>query len=180
MTREFTEGALRFLFGDSWLVEQYDRHPDYRGRIEKLDKTKAVDFVGRLSGDLPAGVYLIEVKDYRPEPTAYKHSELALDVALKVRDTLAGILGAFRTSSSPETWRPFVEGLAQSEPPVRIVVWLEQPTHGRTTARTKNEAQVLAAELKKRCKWLTSQILVTNLALGSHPPKLSVKSLPLT
>ncbi len=40
------EQNLRFEFADTWQLFQLDEHPSYRRWIEKLDGTKAVDFLG--------------------------------------------------------------------------------------------------------------------------------------
>src|SRR5580692_8886295 len=58
----FEEGHLRFRFDSSWYAIKYDEHPDYRERIERLDGTKAVDFV---AVHRDSQLFLIEVKDFR-------------------------------------------------------------------------------------------------------------------
>ena len=56
------EGFLDFNFGVRWGVFKLDEHHDYRKRMEKVNETKAVDFVGILDEQ---ELYLIEVKDFR-------------------------------------------------------------------------------------------------------------------
>jgi len=56
--------------------------------------TKAVDFVGVRGGSL----FFFEVKDfrgYRIENTRRQREELPLEIGLKVRDSLAGVAGAY-------------------------------------------------------------------------------------
>ncbi len=60
--KTIVEGHLRFQFDDSWFAIKYDDHRDYRERIERLDGTKAVDFVAVY---MNAQLFLIEVKDFR-------------------------------------------------------------------------------------------------------------------
>ncbi len=45
MTR-IEEERLAFEFGEQWNIFKFDEHHDYRQGIAKLDKTKAVDFLG--------------------------------------------------------------------------------------------------------------------------------------
>ena len=61
MTR-FEEGQLAFVFGEQWNILKLDAHPAYRHGIEKIQGTKAVDFVGMFHGE---NLYFIEVKDFR-------------------------------------------------------------------------------------------------------------------
>ena len=49
----FSEGYLQFEFGSRWDVIKLDEHPGYRQGIEKLDHTKAVDFLALLD-DAPS------------------------------------------------------------------------------------------------------------------------------
>ena len=73
-----------------------------------------MDFVGLLDG-AHGDLYWIEVKDFRGYRIQNKRrlseGELAIEVAQKVRDSIAGIIGAYRTSGSWETWEPFVRSL---------------------------------------------------------------------
>lgn len=61
MPKTFNESRLRFSFGDSWQVFQYDACSFFKNQVEPaLKKTTAVDFVG-LRGTL---VFLLEVKNF--------------------------------------------------------------------------------------------------------------------
>ena len=120
MGRSFDEGGLRFVFGDAWQVEKYDEHRDYREKVGRLPGSKAVDFVGILDSH---DCYLIEVKDFRGHQAAMRQQlsgDLEKTVALKVRDSIAGLIGAFRTSSEPDLWQPFARALANRCRAVRI------------------------------------------------------------
>ena len=107
MPETFEEGHLRFRFDDSWYAIKYDEHPDYRERIERLDGTKAVDFV---AVHRDSQLFLIEVKDFRghriENQPRLREGELAIEVGQKVRDTVAGIArptieGTMKTGSEP-------------------------------------------------------------------------------
>lgn len=90
------EGILSFDFetDDGSLVSKYDDWIFYRHHFCKLaNGVKAVDFV--YVDQTQRCTWLIEVKDYRhPQTEQIKPSELADAVALKVRDTLAGLVAA--------------------------------------------------------------------------------------
>src|SRR5437879_646516 len=101
---------LQFNFGACWraALKWDDSDSPYRNGIEKLkgtldgreESTKAVDVVAVHE----ARLCLVEVKDFRPrvgeagiEPNAAafagRWQTLPLEIALKVRDTLAGLIG---------------------------------------------------------------------------------------
>ena len=84
-----TEGALRFSFGVSCTVVQYESWAFYQNQFQRISGTKAVDFLCINGGQ----TCLIEVKDYRFHPRT-KPISLCDEVALKVRDTLAGLAAA--------------------------------------------------------------------------------------
>ncbi|KPA17871.1 cysteinyl-tRNA synthetase [Candidatus Magnetomorum sp. HK-1] len=94
--RIITEGDLRFSFPDDWSIVKFDDCNFYRHRISKCQETKAVDILA-WSGEV---LYMIEAKDFRREKIKNQPrltgGELAIEVAQKVRDTIAGIFGAYR------------------------------------------------------------------------------------
>jgi hypothetical protein len=176
---DFEEGCLRFSFGNEWRVIKYDDSPVYREHISKLPETKAVDFIGLHAGDL----FLIEVKDLRgfriQNQARLTSGDLAIEVGQKVRDTLAGIIGAYRTASEPETWQDFANLLTNRAKKIKVIVWLEydQPIHHRD--RQKVEAGVEGNLIKKHLRWLTAQVIVCNQA-GRPLEHLNVANLPRT
>ena len=189
MSKTLDEGGLRFTFGDGWLVERYDGHPDYRNGIEKLKHpthggekdTTAIDFIGIVEQSL----FFIEVKDFREHRIETKSrvgEDLAREVAFKARDTIAGIVGASRMSATPGTWAVFVAPLPKQTASVYVVLWLEEdarfpsPTERR---RHKHRQSVLAQELKRSCRWLTPYALVVNRDSNLCTiPDLQVSTLP--
>ena len=94
---------LRFRFHDTWVAIKYDDHGDYNERIERLPETKAVDFVAVLD---QRSLYFIEAKDFRGHRIENRDrvhdGELAIEVAQKVRDTIAGIVAAHHRGSTEE------------------------------------------------------------------------------
>ena len=178
----FDEGHQRFAFDDQqWTVVKYDDHRDYRQRIAKLQGTKAVDFIGLQNG--PDGVfYWIEVKDFRGYRIHNKHrlsdGELATEAGEKVRDSVAGVVGAYCTSSQWEVWRPFVRAIWQRNSAIRVLLWLEEDNIPGPPGRRPNAAQVQAQLLEEKLDWLTARVLVVSQARGGCPRGLVVTDLP--
>lgn len=179
--RTFEEQHLRFTFDDQWTVVKYDDHADYRDRIGRLERTRAVDFVGFCAQEDEA-LYWIEVKDFRGYRIQNKRrmsdGELATEVAEKVRDSVAGVLGAYRTAGEWRPWQPFVRGLWRRGCPIRVILWLEEDPMPGPQARRRNAAQVRARLLKDRLRWLTTKVLVISQATDGCPDGLTVADLP--
>jgi hypothetical protein len=177
VSKVFTEQNLSFAFSDNWEVEQYDRHGDYLGKIQKLRGSKAVDFVGMISNAL----FLIEVKDFRGHRIENKNrfgGPLEEEVALKVRDTVAGLIGAHRTSSQPATWSHFVSCMSTPSRLVRVVLWFEDDA-AHTSELARARAITATDLLKKNLRWLTTQALAVGLKThAGSPPELRVLNLP--
>jgi hypothetical protein len=188
----FAEGALVFEFGHGWIVEKYDDHPAYRQGIERLRGraqidvdgrahalelgTKAIDFVGLWESE----VHFIEVKDFRGHRIENKqrirNGDLAVEVALKVRDTIAGIVGACQKPGG-EPWQPFVEAFAKRGRP-RVCLWLEEDTLGRREMKRGHPGIALQQELEDRLSWLAPRVLVRSRAHDSGVAGIAVHSLP--
>lgn len=173
----FEEGFFQFEFDDHWQVVKFDMHPGYRNGIEKLDGTKAVDFAGVLDND----VYFIEVKDFRHyrienEQRLIK-GDLPIELGQKVKDSVACVIGANRTASDLTVWEPFVQILSDRSKVIKIALWLEYDSPSYPAKRSKVQASVQSNQFKSKLKWLTSQVLVVNLANNSLP-HLTVRNLP--
>lgn len=119
---QITEGALTFTFPDSWSVSKADDWSFYRNQFErhfdgvrlvckkcdaeircpKCDAAKAVGVkaVDFLAIDSESVVWLIEVKDYRGNKRT-KAIDLADEVAVKVRDSLAMFAAAAKNANDP-------------------------------------------------------------------------------
>lgn len=191
------EGRLVFKFGPSWNVEKYDeqnvhakgiqvvqgpvrcanKHCTRRGdnascpscHYELGVGTKAVDFVAIRNGD----PYLIEVKDfrgYRIENKGRLRDDLAVEVAFKVRDTLAGLLGAVNTDDRT-VWEPLVAPMLRRAP--KVVLWLERDCGGlEKPGDGARRAAALQDELKRLLRWLTFDVSVKSkdMARDSDDP----------
>jgi hypothetical protein len=178
MSRTISEGFLRFHFDESWIVIKYDDHKDYRERIGRLPDTKAVDFAA--IHDV-VFLFFIEVKDFRGYRIQNRHrildGELAVEVAQKVRDSVAGIVAAHHRGST-KVWDEFIACLTSSENPVRVLLWLEDDLPPGPRGRRPNQASVLIDRLKQHLRWLTTRVMVAGLTVGAAPEGMTVSSLP--
>ena len=179
MAKIFHEGCLCFTFRDTWQVEKYDDHVFYRNRVSQLPETKAVDFVGQASD---ATNYFIEVKDFRGYRIQNRHrlttNELALEVARKVRDSVAGLIGYKREQGNVGALGTVADRLHQQATTLRIVLWLEDD--GVVNASVW-QAQLLTItdSIKRYLKWLTVRVFVISLSTHTNtPPELHVANLP--
>ncbi|QEH32540.1 hypothetical protein OJF2_10170 [Aquisphaera giovannonii] len=173
------ERFLRFEFSDDWLAVKYDDHPDYRERIGGLRETKAIDLVATFRRNRHT-LHFIEVKDFRghriENRERIRDGELAVEVAQKVRDTIAGIIAAHHRGKA-ETWGPHAQCLVTPDRPVKVVLWLEEDLPHIPPGRPQNRASVLTDALKRELRWLTTKVLVLNIASGSLDG-LGVTNLP--
>ena len=145
---------------------------------DALEDTKAVDFVALCEpAEGESHLYWIEVKDYRAQPRP-EQKRLAAIVAQKTRDSVAGVVGFFRTSGTPDVWRPFMQALSGKKTVVKVLFWLEERSLAGPVQRRANRAQVQAQEIKRRLKWLTTKVIVTGSGLGGAPGGLTVSYFP--
>lgn len=171
--KSFTEGSLVFRFGEGWAVEKYDAHTDYTGGIGRLQGTKAVDFVGLYSGRRDDGAFrqlhFIEVKDFRgyrvQNRQRIRDGELAVEVAAKVRDTIAGLVAAHRGTFGRERWATYVKAALDDEP-IRVSLWLEEDDPA-ARAMPAPPSPALIDDLKRQLSWLGARVLVLNRATAS-------------
>ncbi|HEU4412560.1 MAG TPA: hypothetical protein VFS43_45375 [Polyangiaceae bacterium] len=190
---KFDEGKLRFDFGERWRVEKWDACSAYAQGISKLsgeldepgggvrvEGTKAVDFVGVLDGER---LYLCEVKDfrgYRIENDDRQLGGLPLEVGLKVRDTLAGLVGAYARMGAPPWVDEYGQVLARRKHQVHVVVLIAEDDVRPNEPRGKREARdnERLKRVKQKLAWLTTKVWVENPLQQRAMPDLSVESLP--
>jgi len=178
------EEDLLFAFDASWQVcSHWDSEPVRLALLSQASGSHGVDLLGLREG--PNGsLYLIEVKDYRTsekqlstrEKLAEEGDPLADIVAGKVRDTVAGLVGAARVDRD-EMWRACVKALIERE--VWVVLWLEHADldAGSSTRKTRAGAVPILRRLKRRCRWLSAQVMVCSRS-GERLPGVTVTSVP--
>ena len=174
---QFEESRLRFEFGERWRVFKFDTHPYYRTQMKRLDDTKAIDFLGILDSK---ELYFIEVKNYRAYRIESKDKlpTLPVEVAQKIRDSLACMIAAYRNSSNSEHWKPYVELLCDTNHTIKVIVWIEEdfpPSHPHL--RQKALASMRTKAFKQKLSWLTKRVLVCGSRKHSLP-NLTVSFLP--
>jgi hypothetical protein len=115
------EDRLTFRFPAGAMASQYDKWSHYRNQFNgAFGGTKAVDVVYADGGT----AWLIEIKDYRVDQRT-KAIDLAEEVALKVRDSMAGLISAALHANDTEERR--VASTLLSKRSWRVVLHLEVP-----------------------------------------------------
>ncbi len=192
------EKRLAFNFGSSWQhAQKYDEQPIHVLGLQRMNGnlvcencqenarcveckselkigTKAVDIVAS-HGDQ---VYLIEVKDFRryriENKRRLRDGDLALEVARKVRDTVAGLVGVLHTGDAA-AWRPLVAQIFKKAP--TVVLWLEEDISQKRVKERGHPAMPVADKLRGYLRWLTTDVRIVNQQKGV-PVGLQVRNLP--
>lgn len=155
---QFEEGNLIFYFGQGWQdhVRKFDAEKVYEKTKNAVEQTKGVDFLGIYGNEL----YLIEVKDFRghriPNKQRLTSGELAMEIAQKVRDSVACIVGAYRTESTQADWQIYAQLLFGGQ--LRVILWLERDDYHNRAVMNH-----LRTDLKNRLSWLNVKVEVAHL-----------------
>lgn len=131
MNIELMEGRLKFVFDSMAIVSKYDDWAFYRNQFQNrcYRGNKAVDFVCRTADTM----WLIEVKDYRMHERT-KCIDLADEIAMKVRDTLAGLVAAQMQANDHNEHQSARKMLKAKS--IHVVCHIEQPPkHSRLRPR---------------------------------------------
>lgn len=159
------EGGLRFDFPDPWEATQYDNWAFYRNQFAAIGGgSRAVDFLA--CHPQQDSLWLIEVKDYRRNPRT-KPIHLWEEMAVKVRDTLAGLVAAKSGEADPDrSWAEY----ALRKPKLRVVLHLEQPAKpSRLFPRSFDPAKV-QQKLRQVIKPIDAHARVTDSGGMGHVP----------
>lgn len=164
---EVQEGSLCFHFPSGDVLKN-DDCSFYRNQFQtRCSKENcAVDI---LFADTETG-WLIEVKDYRIHKRT-KPLELADEVAIKVRDTLAGIVAAKANANEFDEKKFARKFLRKGK--FRVVLHLEQPSAKGIWCTPINPANMMK-KLSVRLKALDAHPLVVDRSSGNL--KWSVRS----
>ena len=175
----------RFEFGDPWTVAfKYDDTTFYRreasrlqGEIEDVPHSaKAVDVVAIRE---PGGLLLLEAKDFRGHRIANKPritGEVAVEVAVKVRDTVAALVGAARKPVDQFPSEVVSAALVRGRE-VTVVLWIEDDTF-RNSNRVKQQLSALNGVLKSKLGWLNVRTFVLSSDVPNRLNDLEVINLP--
>ena len=155
------EGNLTFSFPASCHTSKYDDWSFYRNQFQPVaNGSKAIDILC-VEGD---EAWLIEVKDYRRHPRT-KAIDIADELALKVRDTLAGIASAAKKANEAHERQHARQSLSRRR--WRVVLHLEQSTSSQRLWPKAIDTSALLLKLKTK-----------NLkAVDAHPIVCDRKSL---
>ncbi|MGB1243495.1 MAG: hypothetical protein ACPG49_13290 [Chitinophagales bacterium] len=186
----FEESNLRFEFGEDWtLIEQYDILADFDRIKNAISGTKGVDFIGILNDKT---LYFFEVKNFKGHRISSKgrfseeEDPVWLEVAQKVRDTVAGIIGASRKSLNEEErvkWQEVSTYLTSLNKKLVVVLWLEQDGDNKQQEykrkRKKGYKTTIKGKLKESLLWLADEVLVLNCDYNLLKDSLEVSFLPV-
>lgn len=129
---------LTFNFPDDWQASKFDEWSFYRNQFQQVcGGAKAVDI---LAIEVRACLWTIEVKDYRQHRRS-KTIDLAEEIAMKVRDSLAALVAAKANANDEDEKAMAVTALRC--PRLRVVLHLEQPAkHSALFPRAIDPANV--------------------------------------
>jgi hypothetical protein len=144
----------------------------------RSEGTKAVDFVGVRD----EAFYFLEVKDFRGhriENAKRQREELPLEIGLKVRDTLAGVAGAYAKVGGTDWIERCGATLTARKGQVRVVVWIADDPPGPSEPRQKRAVRDSERlnRIKQKLAWLTSRVLVED-PLEATIPGVIAENLP--
>ncbi|MBC8443426.1 hypothetical protein H8D79_01730 [PVC group bacterium] len=117
-----------------------------------------------------------DFRGHRIQNQSRFNGPLASEVGLKVRDTVAGIMGAHRVSSFPQDWQSYSREMAKREPPLRVVLWVEDDLARMHPLRWQARASALMNQIKTYACWLTPRVLVINSRMARTLPDLTVQN----
>lgn len=167
--KEFNESGLLFRFNDQWEVYQLDIEPDYKEKICRLvPETKSIDFIG--FNETQNILLFVEVKSFRGygnrtniQRLTGENDDITVEVAQKVRDSLATIVGGARHSTNLiDKWKKYVDHLNKGKI-LKVIAWVELDISTTNILRRTNvNINTRKKELRKRLTWLTSDVQILN------------------
>jgi hypothetical protein len=176
MSTVLDEEYQRFTFDECWVVFKYDSaDTGYFSIKNAVANTKACDFLGLWTCSV---AYLIEVKDFRGYRIQNKQrlgkGELALEVAQKVRDTLAGIVSGCRRGDGKYSWKELRDHLTSPDSDIIVVLCLEDDG-----LQDKAKLGVQAELIRQKLSWLRPKVRVVSQSINPGKlPGVAVTNLP--
>lgn len=175
------EGRIELEFPKHWCVIKYDDSAAYRHHAcRHLQGTKAVDIVALDPTPSRPCLYFIELKDFRGHaienrlrlnPNKKQEQESVFhEIGEKVRDTLAGIIGALRVAGGdwPDCLAPIVAHVAGADREVAVVAWIEEDYASASVQRAS--LSTYDRELARKVRWLTTTYMVASIAINPLAP----------
>lgn len=171
----YDEGLLRFEFPENWEFRKLDETSFFRKRFQSFAKepggkgSKSVDFVGYDPGQIE--LWLIEVKDYRVEPRR-KSTDLLLEIAQKVRDSLACIHAMASLAGGDN--KEFAKRALRKHR-LRVVLHLEQPEKPSRLRPPVSDAAGLKQKLKQAMRAVDPHALAGSMYILNPKTPWSVQ-----
>lgn len=147
-----------------------DKEADYREKIcKQVPETKSIDFIG--FNDASNILLFVEVKSFRGygnrtnrQRLTGESDDITVEVAQKVRDSLAAIMGGARHSTNlSDKWKKYIDHL-NKEKTLKVIAWVELDVSTTTLLRRANvNMGTRKKELRKRLTWLTSDVQILNI-----------------
>jgi hypothetical protein len=123
---------------------------------------------------------LLEAKDFRghriENKPRIKDGEIVVEVALKARDTVAGLVGSARKGDAEFDSDALFKALKKGKD-VTVVLWLEDDVQ-RDALQAKQQLGTLAQSLKSKLGWLNVKAFVLSSKVPNLLPDLTVSNLP--
>jgi hypothetical protein len=169
----FKEGKKQFKFSNWENVIQFDKNPDYKKISDILPNTKGVDFLGILKSNSEKRVCFLEIKDFRnyekenASRTANAGTELMMEIAQKVRDSLSCITAGSRNSTNDLIfWREVLGIIQNTKHSVYCILWLEEnlsyESNENSQKRYKSQLNIYQNTLKQKLSWLGAKVFCKN------------------
>ena len=157
------EKNLTFEFPDEWQVIKYDDSNFYRKRFEQMDDVKGLDFLARTD----AVLWMIEARDFRgyriQNKKRMQNNELTLEVAKKVRDTVAVLYDAHRFENQElRSFHSFLFGRNDPTARLEVILLLEEDRPQSGHKQFKAVRSNLVKALKQRLRFLSIRVSVHN------------------
>lgn len=171
MSISITEGQLTFAFDAGVRACKYDAWAFYRNQFQQgcFKDNKAVDLLCELN----RSAWLIEVKDYRAHPRT-KAVDLADEVAIKVRDTLSGLVAASLGAKDPDE-RSFARRVTKVQR-MRVVCHIEQPAKTSRLRPRVIEPDKLKLKLRMLLKAIDAHPIVMDQSSAANTLPWTVTS----
>lgn len=169
----FEESSVKFHFFSPTI--QYDSTDYYRRFVLKLPSTKAVDFITVHEGRTNIKrLYLMEVKNFEVNNRETKErtnpdgrDPLHIEIAQKVKDTLAGLVGAMTLAdrecfSELAPYHQFIRSKEFLQDRLVVIAFIEGSRLSGYGKGHKNGELGLQRAIEKSLKWLNCEVRVLN------------------
>lgn len=155
------ESRMKFSFDDSVEITKFDETNFYNKHFKKLQDSKGIDFIAitKKTNEF----VMIEVKNFNgveKEPDTKNRLKLnnpdsvILETALKIRDSIACIVGAQRCQQDSDL-KTFIR-ILNSKSTIKVILLLE------AASASEKYYKILTDDLKKKLAWLNVRVLVIN------------------